>query len=178
MGIEVANCNPLVTNNTCSAKYQFDLTTTLVSQASNVLTLANATGIVTSDGGWGILIKYQDKSRFLPVTNVSGNNITVDSAYLAGTTFPNGITIYWSRGFLPNTGAINIVNQDFRQPFLNQKFYNTTIQGFLTDNSSTNVQGTNSSSTMINTTAIDVYQKTSEVYTYGFYKSEGFYIRK
>ena len=31
---------------------------------------------------------------------------------------------------------------------------------------------------MINTTAIDVYQKTSEVYTYGFYKSEGFYTRK
>jgi hypothetical protein len=177
-GIEVINCNPLVTNNTCSAKYQFDLTTTLVSQASNVLTLANATGIVTTEGGWGILIKYQGKSRILPVTNVSGNNVTVDSGWLGGTVFPNGITVYYSRFLLPNTGAINIVNQDYRNPFLNQKFYNTTIQGFLADNSSTDVQGTNSSSTMINTTAIDVYQKTSEVYTYGFYKSEGFYTRK
>lgn len=178
IGIEVINCNPLVTNNTCSAKYKFDLTTTLVSQASNVLTLANATGIVTTEGGWGILIKYQGKSRFLPVTNVSGNNITVDSNWLGGTVFPNGITVYYSRSFIPNAGAINIVNQDYRNPFLNQKFYNTTIQGFLMDNSSTDVQGTNSSSTMINTTAIDVYQKTSEVYTYGFYKSEGFYTRK
>jgi len=177
-GIEVVNCNPLVTNNTCSAKYQFDLTTTLVSQASNVLTLANATGIVTTEGGWGILIKYQGKSRILPVTNVSGNNVTVDSNYLGGTVFPNGITVYYSRFFLPNIGAINVVNQDYRNPFLNQKFYNTTIQGFLSDNSSTDVQGTNSSSTMINTTAIDVYQKISEAYPGGFYKSEGFYIRK
>jgi hypothetical protein len=176
--MSIENCNPLVTNNTCSAEYQFDLTTTLVSQASNVLTLANATGIVTTEGGWGILIKYEGKARILPVTNVSGNNITVDSGWLGGTVFPNGITVYYSRSLIPDLGAINIVNQDYRQPFLNQKFYNTTIQGFLMDNSSTDVQGTNSSSTMINTTAIDVYQKTSEVYTNGFWKSEGFYTRK
>jgi parallel beta-helix repeat protein len=177
-GINVWNCNPFVTNNTCSAEYQFDLTTTLVSQASNVLILANATGIVTTDGGWGILIKYQNRARFLPVTNVSGNNVTVDSAFLGGTTFPNGITVYWSRFFLPDTGAINIVNQRSQAPNLNQAFYNTTIKGFLKDNSSTDVNGTGNSSTMVNTTAIDVYEKFSSSYPQPqFFKEDGFYYK-
>ena len=177
-GIEVINCNPLVTNNTCSAEYQFDLTTTLVSQASNVLTLANATGIVTSDGGWGILIKYQGITRIMPVTNVSGNNVTVDPAWLGGTTFPNGITIYWSRGFLPDTGAINIVNQGSQVPNLNQAFYNTTIKGFLKDNSQTDVNGTGNSSTLVNTTAIDVYEKVSSSNPQPqFFKEDGFYYK-
>ena len=178
-GMSIQNCNPLVTNNTCSAEYQFDLTTTLSSQASNVLTLTNATGIVTTEGGWGILIKYQDRARFLPVTNVSGNNVTVDSNYLAGTIFPNGITVYYSRFFLPNTGAINIVNQGSQVLNLNQAFYNTTIKGFLKDNSSTDVNGTGNSSTLVNTTSIDVYEKVSSSYPQPqFFKSEGFYTRK
>lgn len=175
-GINVVNCNPFVTNNTCSAEYEFDLTTTLVSQASNVLTLTNATGIVTTNGGWGILIKYQDKVRFLPVTNVNGNNVTVDANWLHGTTFPNGTTVYWSRGFLPDTGAINIVNQGSQVLNLNQAFYNTTIKGFLVDNSATDINGTGNSSTMVNTTAIDVYQKTSDFYG-PFYKQDGFYYK-
>ncbi len=179
IGMSIENCNPLVTNNTCSAEYQFDLTTTLVSQASNVLTLANATGIVTTEGGWGILIKYQDIARFLPVTNVSGNNVTVNPAWLGGDTFPNGITVYYSRFFLPNTGAINIVNQGSQVPNLNQAFYNTTMKGFLKDNSSTDINGTGNSSTLVNTTAIDVYEKASSSFPQPqFMKSEGFYTRK
>jgi len=176
-GIYVVNCNPLVTNNTLSAEYEFDVTTTLSSQASNVLTLANATGIQST--GWGLLIKYQDIARFLPVTNVSGNNVTVNPAWLGGDTFPNGITVYYSRFFLPNTGAINIVNQGSQVPNLNQAFYNTTMKGFLKDNSSTDINGTGNSSTLVNTTAIDVYEKVSSSFPQPqFMKSEGFYTRK
>ena len=178
-GLDIVNCNPLVTNNILSAQYDFDLTTTLSSQASNVLTLTNATGIVTTDGGWGILIKYQDKARFLPVTNVNGNNVTVDANWLGGATFPNGTTVYWSRGLGPDTGAINIVNQGSQVLNLNQAFYNTTIKGFLKDNSSTDVNGTGNSSTLVNTTSIDVYEKVSSSYPQPqFFKSEGFYTRK
>lgn len=175
-GLYIQNCNPLVTNNTLSAQYDFDVTTTLSSQASSVLTLANATGIQSA--GWGILIKYQDQARFLPVTNVSGNNVTVDSAYLSGTTFPNGITVYASKGFTPFFGAINIVNQGSQVLNLNQAFYNTTIKGFLKDNSSTDVNGTGNSSTMVNTTAIDVYEKTSSSNPQPqFFKEDGFYYK-
>jgi hypothetical protein len=175
-GLYIVNCNPLVTNNTLSAEYDFDVTTTLSSQSSNVLTLGSATGIESS--GWGILIKYNGKSRFLPVTNVSGNDVTVDSAYLSGTTFPNGIAVYASKGFAPFFGAINIVNQSSQAPNLNQVFYNTTIKGFLKDNSSTDVSGTGNSSTMVNTTAIDVYEKVSSSYPQPqFFREDGCYYK-
>jgi hypothetical protein len=175
-GIYVLNCNPLITNNTLSAEYEFDVTTTLSSQASNVLTLASATGIQST--GWGLLIKYQDRARFLPVTNVSGNNVTVDSAFLAGTVFPNGTTVYASKGFAPFFGAINIVNQGSVVLNLNQVVYNTTIKGFLTDNSSTDVNGTGNSCTLVNTTAIDVYEKVSSSFPQPqFFKEDGFYYK-
>ena len=176
VALDIHNCNPLVTNNTCTASYQWDLITTLTSQAANIFTLANVTGIVANNGG--IVIKYEGKSRWLPVTNVAGNNITVNNDWLGGTIFPNGIEVYWSRNLAPDFGAVNVVNQGSQVPNLKQAFYNTIINGFLGDNSSTDVNGANNSSTMINTTAIDVYQKSSEVYTYGFWKSEGYYIRK
>jgi hypothetical protein len=175
-GIQITNCNPLVTNNTLSAEYEFDVTTTLSSQASNVLTLASTTGIQST--GWGILIKYQNRARFLPVTNVSGNNVTVDSAYLAGTTFPNGITVYASKGFAPFFGAINIVNQGSQVPNLNQVVYNTTIKGFLTDNISIDVNGSGNSCTLVNTTAIDVYEKQSSIFPQPqFFREDGFYYK-
>lgn len=178
IGIYVSNCNPIVTNNTLSAEYEFELTTTLVSQASNVLTLANATGIVTSDGGWGILIKYQGKSRFFPVTNVNGNNITVDPNYVGGTVFPNGITVYWTRRFIPNTGAITVNNQGSQVTNLNQVFYNTIMNGFLNDISANDLTGSNGSATLVNTTAININQKTSDVYPQPqFFREDGFYYK-
>ena len=176
-GIFVSNCNPLITNNNCSAKYSFQLETTLVSQLSNVLTLANTSGIVAVTDF--ILIKYQNKLRWLPVENVTGNNITVNSAFLAGIVFPTGIEVYHSRFLSSITGAICIVNQSSIALNVNQAFYNTTINGFLSDNSAVDINGTGNSSTMINTTAIDVYQKTAEIFAVGgFWKTEGYYIRK
>lgn len=179
--INIWNCNPFVTNNNCSAEFKYDLTTTLVSQNANILTLASTAGMTATDTNGGssrILIKYDGKARWIGVIAVSGNTITLENNFWGGTIFPVGITVYSSRGLMLDVGAINIVNQDYREPFLHQKIYNTTIKGFDQDMSSTNVIGTDSSATMINTTTEDVYQKTSEEYNFGFYKSEGFYIRK
>lgn len=175
-GIYVVNCNPFVTNNVVSAEYDWAFTTTTTNQASNVFTLA-ATSSLLSIANVGMWIVDATKARWCPIINVAGNVVTVDAGFLGGATFENGSNVYFTPYSGPDTAGIVVVNQGSQVPNLNQVFYNTTIKGFLQDNGSTDVNGTGNSSTMINTTVIDVYQKTSEVY-YGFFKSEGFYIRK
>jgi hypothetical protein len=173
-GIYVANCNPFVTNNVVTAEYDWAFTTTTTNQASNVFTLA-ATSSLLSLPNVGIFFVDATKVRWCPITNVSGNVVTVDAGFLGGQTFANGSNVYFTPYSAFDTAAINIVNNDpTNVPILHQKFYNTTSKGFLYDIAATDINGApgNKSATLINTTLIDCKQ--SNINNNFFFKL-GFY---
>jgi len=171
-GIYVMNCNPLVVNNTLEAEYDWELVTTLVSQNSNVLTLSSVTGIVP---GFGLTFLLSNDVRVMPVLSVSGNNVTVDPAWLGGATITPGATGYYSRNATPATAGIVVVNQ---QANLKQNFFGTTIKGFLRDMGSVDYPNLGGqSSTLHNTTTINVQQQTATRFPGGVVKIDGFYYK-
>lgn len=180
-GIYVSNCNPFVTNNTVNAEYDWELITTTTNQASNVFTLASTTGIPNTGfrGMWLVdPTQVSWKARWVPITAKSGNNVTVDSAWLNGKTFPNGTVVYFSQNAAFDTGGIIIVNQNNQVPNLNQVFYNTTIKEFFNDIQATDINGTNNSATLVNTTAINCQNKSSDFYPQPqFFREDGFYYK-
>jgi len=195
IGINIVNGNPTVSYNNLSANYNFEQTKTISGNSSNVLTLNNATGISTSGNG---TILYGGVAFSFPITNVSGNNVTLNidfwnsfNAYLStrGGYNLNGLSFYYSPygesairtsaiwGQLQKGGDGN----GWVTPTAFDKIYNNTISNFLRDFSTWNSDVTFYKQIYFsNMIQKNVYQQTHLIQYYGATSSNailnGFYI--
>jgi hypothetical protein len=176
IAINVVNGNPTVSYNNASANYSFEQTKTISGNSSNVLTLNNTNGM--NDGLGSALFLYGGVAWWFPITNISGNNVTLQID------FWNSFNSYWStRGGFNLNGvsfswtpyAEGAVRTSFLWSVLNQggggngwvtpsplnKVYNNTASNFLRDFSVWNNSVTFEKQIYFsNMTSNNIYQKT------------------
>jgi hypothetical protein len=196
IGINIVNGNPTVSYNNLSANYNFEQTKTISGNSSNVLTLNNATGISTSGSG---TILYGGVAWSFPITNVSGNNVTLNfdfwigfNAYWStrGGVNINGLSFYYSpygEGAIRTSSIWVVLNEGgggngWVTPTALDKVYNNTASNFLRDFSVWNGSVTFEKQIYFsNMTSNNIYQKTYLIQFFGATSSNailngGFYL--
>lgn len=177
IGINFSNGNPIITDNTINAVYDYDQVKIVIGQASNVLSLNNTYGmsIPPSAPPPAVTILFNNRAYQFPITAIVGNTITLDSGYFfafGSPTFTNGTSVKFAfrwHGII--SSAMRYIGND-PGPSTADQISNNKISGFERDFSTWNsVAGTLLQ--VGNTSAKDVYEKSATYNT--TVSSQGFY---